>query len=100
MLNIERPTSNAESVPLNSVFGVGCWALGVCYRHWNVFTTIAGLPATMQFAGTLFVTTEGKLVYSLPGKSTANTVDAAPATRGRFRDQSAVRERTRAVHCG
>jgi len=56
-LNTERPTSNAKRAPLNSVFGVGRWTLGVCYGHWNVFTTTAGLPATTQFAGTLFVTT-------------------------------------------
>src|SRR4030081_1753023 len=49
--------SNAESALLNSVLGIGRWTLDVCYGHWNVFTTTAGLPATMQFAGTLFVTT-------------------------------------------
>src|SRR5438045_7423488 len=49
--------SNAESTPLNSVFGVGYWTLDACYGHWNVLTTTAGFPATTTFAGTLFVTT-------------------------------------------
>src|SRR5205085_9024209 len=55
--NAQRRTSNAESAPLNSAFGVQRSAFDVCCDHWNFFTTTAGFPATTVFAGTLFTTT-------------------------------------------
>jgi hypothetical protein len=47
--------------------------------------------AAQTFAGTLFVTTEGQLVYSLPGKRAA-CVSTSPFGRGRDANAARVRE--------
>src|SRR5437868_4843246 len=84
-------------------------ALAAVEASWLAKTARAGVPfvpnrgqwdlpaafAAHTFAGTMFVTTEGKLVYSLPGKPIARTGDTSPTARpGRFRNLPGGTERT------